>query len=171
MVGNDEDASPEVGGSNVGGRKLEGTGSVPQHVQVSPHVGQPTPGTGGDVLDDDDRRREGLDDPAVFVPEAGPLAGEPCSFAGGADVLAGEASAEDVDTREIRSNCSDIGEPRDGGPVLRQHAETELVLLDLEEHGSEAGALEPELQAADPGEEGTDGHHRSVPPVSNAPGA
>lgn len=152
-MGNNEDASPEMRGSDIGSRKCEGTGSVAQHVQVSPHVGQPTSGTGGDVFDDDPRRARGFDDPPELVPESGSLSREAFALACRRDVLAGESTAEEIDTRELRADFSDIIKPRYVGPVLREHGATEWIRLHLEEHGPQAGPFEPELQAADAGEE------------------
>lgn len=84
-----------------------------------------------------------------------------------ADVLAREPSAQDVDRLQGAattvvvgvavfsvdpSYLPDIFEPFRVGPMLREHAPTPWIDLDLPEHGAEASALQAELEATDAGE-------------------
>jgi hypothetical protein len=148
-----------VGRADVEGRKCEGTGSVPQHVQIAPHVGQPTTRTGGDVFDDRERRPELFDDPSEFAPETRARIVEPEALARRAVPLAGEASDDEVDGIEVvSSNGADVVMQLCSRPVLAENAPREFVDLDLPDGGAEAGALDAEVQASDAREERPDGH-------------
>ena len=70
-------------------------------MQVSPHVGQPTPRTGGDIFDDGEARPKRRDDAAELAPESGAGAVEAGAFAGGGDVLAREAPANEIDGSDV----------------------------------------------------------------------
>jgi len=157
-VGNNEDSSPEVRRSDVGGRKQVGTGSVFELAEVPAHRWQPGPHAACDVFDDDDRRTHLGDDAGEVVPERGALPLETASSACAGDVLAGEPSADEIHMG-IVPGLRDIGEPRDVRPVLREHGPTERIDLDLPDDLAHAGALKAELQTTDAGEERTDGHH------------
>jgi hypothetical protein len=124
-----------MGSSDIGGSKCKGTGSVPQHVQVSPHVGQPTAGTGGDVLDDDEPRAETFDDAPELAPEPRSFATEALALPGARDVLTGESPADEIDPSE-RASCSDVFMLLHGGPVLLENGATERVFLDLPRDGA-----------------------------------
>ncbi len=143
-VGNNEDSPPTMGGSDVSGSKCDGAGSVTKHVQLVPDVRQPEPLAARDVLDDDEPRPHSPDDVGVVPPERRLLPANASLGSGAGDVLAGEASADEIHIG-IVSRSRDILEPRDGGPVLREHAATEWVDLTLPEHRPEPGALEAEL--------------------------
>lgn len=146
-------------GADVRRRKRVGTGSVPQQVQVSPHVGQPTPGTAGDVLDDDEARRDLLDDPAELVPESASLTGKTGALARRADVLAGEPSAEETDLFDfLPVDSSNILIPLRARPVLSQHLAAEGIALDLPHDLTAEGALETELKPSNAAKKRPDPH-------------
>src|SRR5262245_31497877 len=119
-VGNNEDSSAEMSRSDLLGRKQEGTRSVPQHMQVSPHEGQPTSRTGGDVFDDDEARRDLFDDAREFSPESGSLSRESFALACTRDVLTRESPAEHITTGGAFEG-RDIVEPFHVRPMLREH--------------------------------------------------
>jgi hypothetical protein len=103
-------------------------------IQAPPHESR-------NVLDDDEARAAFEDDAEHLAPEPGTLSGEAGSSSGDRDVLAREASANNVNVRE-GSRGRDIVVPRDVGPVLREHAPAERIALDLPEQRTEARALE-----------------------------
>jgi hypothetical protein len=169
-VGNNEDSPSSVRGSDVDGSKCEGTRSVAEHMQLMSDVRQPEFCPAGDVLHDDEARRDLLYDGGEVPPERRLLAAEPSSCACAGDVLTGESSTDEIHMG-IVARSRDILEPRNGGPVLREHAATEGVDLALPEHRTKAGPLEAELKAADAGEKGADGerHRELCPHETHAP--
>ena len=132
---------------DVCGRKREGTRSVADSVQVSPHLTQPALGARRDVFDDDPAWPEFADDSEILEPEAGPCAGEACAEAGATDILAGKAAADEVDGREVPSTGdADVDDASvDVGPVLCENLSTEVILLHLPDGFAEAGPFEPEF--------------------------
>ena len=135
-------------GSDVGGSKCDGAGSVTEHVQLVPDVRQPEALAARDVLDNDEARPDLPDDVRVVPPERRLLPSDASLGSCARDVLTGEASADEVHMG-IVSRSRDILEPRDGGPVLREHAAAEGIDLAVPEDRTEACALEAELEPAD----------------------
>ena len=125
-----------------------------------PHTGQPTPSPRRDVLNDDPLWRELADDAIELDPESGAGSGGDASAAtGAADVLTGEATADEIDPRKVScSHRSDIIKPHRVGPVFREHALTERILLDLPRDGPPERALKAKIQAADTTEYGAYQH-------------
>jgi hypothetical protein len=100
-----------------------------------------------------------IKDSRELVPEAASSTSEASSLARGADVLAGESSADEIDGFEISStNAADIIEPLRLGPVLRENREAQLVLLDLPDRLANARHLQAQLEPADAAEERADLH-------------
>lgn len=88
------------------------------------------------VFDDDPPRIDLGDEAVELEPEAAALPGETGSLSRIADVLAGEASADDIDGNSIcrealDCECLDVVIDGDSGPVLAQYLAREL--LDLAE--------------------------------------
>lgn len=121
-----------MGGADVAGPERYGEGSITGSAQVRHNSRNPSLGAAGDVLDDDGVRARLVDDAREVVPgvAAAGLASEAGAEAGGADVLAGEASDEDIDVFGVVDGL-DIGVPRDVGEVMREHARAEGLALDL----------------------------------------
>jgi hypothetical protein len=181
---NDEDASPPLGHSEV---------SAVQHSPrevVKPELGQRREYDGeisstvagkksGNVLNEDPSSvpNKVIGDSGELEEQAGSLAGESCSSTGNGDVLAGEASAEEVNRSDIskgvktaihgdtagaqsrsgfgqsssvqsNTNVSDVLVAGDVGPVLGEDASAPSVGLGLE-HDSHPGSLESEVDASD----------------------
>lgn len=166
-MGNNEDPTAKMGGSDVGGRKREGGGVVSEHVQLTPHRGQPTTCTRRDVLDDDEARADLIDDAREMPPEAGAGAADASPFSGAGDVLTGESSANNVNVR-IPARLGDIAESLHVGPVFREHGAAKGIVLDLPGDGAEPGPLEAKLQAADPAEERAEGERHAAPPIASS---
>lgn len=99
------------------------------------------------VLHDDEAGSQFANDALELAPEPGSGPGEPGPFAGDADVLAGEAAADEIDGGKGSSACvPDISHrPVNAGPVLAQHPARARVHLDLPHRAGAEGGLEPEL--------------------------
>ena len=147
-------------GANVGSGNTVPLRVIPERRDFPEHRIQSARAKGADVLDDDPRRPAFLDEPAVLAPEAGSLSGEPCPLAGGADILAGEASANNVNWPNVEGvEFAHVLEAGDGRPVLSQDGLA--VGVDLAEgDGAESpGAFEPEAESADAAEQVEDSEH------------
>lgn len=97
----------------------------------------------GDVFDDDTGGAHLVDDSGVLEPEAGSISGKAGALSRGGNVLAGEASAEDIDGGKRRnSNCLNISKSPRVGPVSRQYLQAKGIALDLPDHMPQAGGLE-----------------------------
>jgi hypothetical protein len=87
-------------------------------------------------------------------PQPASFAGEPGAASGGADVLAGEAAADDVGSvvskyiEQFSRKCFHVVEAEHAGPVLPEDA-ARLRVEFTEGHRFHAGALQPEREAAD----------------------
>lgn len=107
----------------------------------------------GDVFDDDEAGPKGGHKPSVLGPKAASSTRKASASAGEADVLAGEAAADEVDGGElVADDGSDVGEPVDAGPPSSKDSCAEWVILYLPKD-AHAARLEPEVQAADASEE------------------
>lgn len=132
-VRHDENPSSEVWSADVGGRKRVGTGVVSASPQVVPHTRHPFCLAARDVFDDDPFRPQLADDAVELDPQSASGANmDPEPFARPRDVGAGEPSAQEIDRFEISgSNCFDVVMFPHLGPVLLQHGQTKVILLDL----------------------------------------
>jgi hypothetical protein len=148
-VGHDEDSLSSVRSPDVGRRKRVGTGSIASSVEESEDRREVLARAAAHVLDDDEARPELSDDAGEVEPEAGASARETGAFPGSADVLTGEASADEIDAPKIGSgSCSDIRDaPVCIGPMPRENAAAPFVALNLPHHWPEPGPLEPKFQA------------------------
>jgi hypothetical protein len=159
-VGHNEDASASMGRADVGGRKMEGTGSVSSLLKLVPDLAEPARLPARDVFDDDDSGPELAHDAGKFEPQAGAATGEAGAESGGRDVLAGEPTAKNVDRSESCSPgpCDIVHAPICVRPVERENIPAPRIDLYLPSHLAQPGAFEAKLEAADPGEEGADLH-------------
>jgi hypothetical protein len=86
-------------------------------------------------------------------PESRAGAVESLAVTSEADILAREPANDEVRSSEVMSAyLCDVVEPGNVGPVLLEHAEAVLVLLDLPE-ALEPRSVEGDIEAADPGEQ------------------
>jgi hypothetical protein len=76
----------------------------PDFGQVSENGSEPSSSESWDVFDDHPSGPNCANDPSKIVPKTGPLACESCTLASDADVLAGEAAADEIDA-EILCVC------------------------------------------------------------------
>jgi hypothetical protein len=98
----------------------------------------------GDVLDDNDARSDALDDLREREPEPGLRSGDASEVSGDGEILAGEASANNVNVGP-RSLVLDIFKPLSVGPMLREHRATERIDLALPHDRPKPGPFEAEL--------------------------
>ena len=118
-VRHNPDAIPPVRSANGGSGNTVPLRVIPERRDFPEHRIQSARAKGADVFDDDPRRPALLDEPAVFTPEAGSLSAQPCPFAGKADVLAWESSANKVNWPNVEGvEGSHVLEARHAWPVL-----------------------------------------------------
>jgi len=112
-----------------------------------------------DVLHDNVSGSKLANDPSELVPKTGPCAGEPGPFSGVADVLAGEAAADEIDfpVAFFRGERADIGVSPDIGPVLGEDFLGIRVNLHLP-CTLHPGPLKAEIKTTDAAEEGAELH-------------
>jgi hypothetical protein len=92
-----EHSFAQVGRPDIEGRNLDGARSISKQVQISPHARQPSALAACDVLDDDEPREDLADDSGELDPQPGSRSLDDAgTFARGADVLTGEAPANNV---------------------------------------------------------------------------
>ena len=158
-VGHNPDAISNVRGANGGSGYTVPLRVIPERSDFPEHLIQSARAKGADVFDDDPRRPAFFDEPAVLAPEAGSLPAKSGALACGADVLAGEASANNVNWPDIPSvEVAHVIEDGNARPVLAEDGSA--VRLDLAEgDGSHPGSLKAEGEAADSREEVEDTEH------------
>jgi hypothetical protein len=106
-----------------------------------------------DVLHEDVSGSHLANDSGKLPPEAGSFAVESGALSRVADVLAGEAPADEIDRLEVvASDIANVLQLGNVGPVLRQHALAERVNLDLPPY-FHPGALQAEFHATDTSEQ------------------
>ncbi len=165
-VGHEPDALSQMRCPELSSRLARPLRVIPCFGQVSENSSDrasvpalPFPGEeGGHVLHDDVWGSKLANDPGELGPKTRAGAVDPGSPAGGAEVLAGEAAADEVDGVEVPgSDLSHVLEPGGVGKVPGEDGSAVGVLLDLpvDPH---PGPLEAEVESADAGEEGADIH-------------
>ena len=106
-----------------------------------------------DVLDKNPAGSELANDAMELPPQSGLLSSQSATASRHADVGAGESTADEVDRGKVVSSAlTDIAMPFDVGPVRGE--DTPALSVDLDLPGTApAGALKPEVEAADASEE------------------
>lgn len=141
-----------VSADNIPLRMIPAGGKVPENNVDS------SPEKRADVLHDDVAGSNLTNDPGVLTPESGTGTANSDTFAGFADVLAGEASADDIGSgnkvpcKLMSSDPSHVLVNLDAGPIGREHVATPRLSL-AEGDRLHARALKPEGKAADAREE------------------
>jgi hypothetical protein len=136
---------------------------IPERRYLPENLIQSARAKDADVFDDGPRWPTLLDEPAVLAPEAGTFPGKPCTWSSKADVLAGEASSDNVNWPNVEGvEFAHVLEAVDTGPVLSQ--DSSAIRLDLAEgDGAESpGAFKPEAESADAGKEVEDTEHYAL---------
>jgi hypothetical protein len=151
-VGQQEEALSPVRRAHVACAETVPRRIEPERGQVTEHFREGVPVVSGkeprDVLHEHEARSHVSNDPAILAPEARPLARESCALSGEADVLAGEAAAEDVDSRESVDGA-DVVISNSVRPVLCENVTTPRIPFHLEHHSPARGVLDAKLQPAD----------------------
>jgi hypothetical protein len=141
----------------------------PERGQVTEHLTESPPVVSGkeprDVLHEHESRSNVSNDPAILAPEARPLTAEPGALSGEADVLAGEAAADDVDSRESVDG-TDVVISNSVRPMLCENFTTEPIPLHLPQHPRARRRLDAELKAPDAREERPQRQHAAPPGAS-----
>lgn len=165
-VGHDPDSLAQVGCPELSSGQARPLRVIPCFGQVSENSSDrrsvpslPFPGEErGYVLHDDVAGSKLANDPGELGPKTRAGSVDSGAVAGGAEVLTGEAAADEVDRREVlRADLADVFEALRLGEVAREDGPAVGVLLDLPERRHSA-AVEAELEAADPREEAADIH-------------
>ena len=156
-VGHDPDAIPLVRSADGGSENKMPLRIIPDRRKAPEDATQSATAKGWDVFDDDPARRDFLNDAEVFEPEAGSIAAEAGATSGDADILAGEAAADEVGNNSVccQSGCGEGANVMVAGhsrPMLRQHAAAKRFDF-AERNGLHAGALEAEAESANTGEQ------------------
>jgi hypothetical protein len=129
----------------------------------------PLPGEeGGHVLHDDVAGSKLANDPGELGPKTRAGAVDPGSSAGAAEVLTGEAAADEVDRVEVVDpDLSHVLVSGGAGEVTGEDGSAVGVELDLpvDPH---PGPLEAEVESADPGKEAADIHAPPLVPLCRA---
>ena len=138
--------------SKVTGSQANAHRGIPEPPKVAPHCGHPSPHTVAGVLCDDPPGPEFVDDAEELAPQPGLFSVlDSGASAGGAEVLAGEAAANNVCCLCcVIAHLSNVGEALRGGPMLREDFAAKALAFRLPHDGAEPRASEPELKPADP---------------------
>lgn len=178
-VGNNPDPVAAMRGAQVGSRYAVPLRVIPDRGQVTQDDGESAASEDGDVLDNHEAGPKIANESGKMEPEAGPRACNTSVLAGLAEVLAGEAAADDIDGSVPSSKLGcvqlrDIVVAVNVGPMAGKNCPA--VGVDFAEgDGAEAGALEAETEAADSAEEVEDiqsrpmGYHRSSATPAHMP--
>jgi hypothetical protein len=144
-----------VRSSDVDRAERYGPGSITSTSQLAHNRRKPSLGPRGDVLDDEVRREDLVDDAEEVVEgeAASGLDPETLPESGGGHVLAGESSAENIDSWGM-ADGRDIVEPLYLGEVVSKHAGAERVDLALPGDACRNARLDerrehPELKPSD----------------------
>lgn len=169
-VGNKPDAVAAVRGAKGRSRKAVPLRVIPARGQVSENTSKPlVTSESWDVLHDDVSGSKLANDPSELGPKTRALTVDASLVASDAEVLAGEASADEVDGGEVVcSDRSHVFESLGVGEVLGEYGSAVGVELDLPE-GAHSGSLEAEVEAADPCEERADreGHVTAIGAIAS----
>src|SRR5260221_6851879 len=174
VVGHDPDSVSPVRRANVGSRYAMPFRVIPDLGHVSEYCCQPSTKQRCDVLHDDVAGSKFPNESVVFAPESTSRACKTSTLSGNADVLAGEASADDVNTafeslsppmlfaprpalvaspangvgHRLGAEFSDVSEDGDAWPMSSKYCSA--VGVDFtESNGSHPGSLKSEAESAD----------------------
>jgi hypothetical protein len=158
-VGNNEHAGALVESANRACEQRDRKRRIAEPSQLAHGGVNPVAGAAPTVLSDHPARTEFSNDSSTLEEEAASRTAKALSRARWAEVLAWEPEANEVDGGEVSfSNEGDIFILNGPGPMLAEHPPAEGIPLDLPDRLTQAGALEPKLQTADPRAERSDSH-------------
>ena len=151
-VGQKEDPLPAVRCAHVACAEQIPRRIEPERGQVTEHLAESPPIVSGkepsDVLHEHESRSHVSNDPAILPPEGRTGASESRALPGEADVLAGESSADDVDSRESVDG-TDVVISNSVRPMLCENFTTPRIFFDLPQHQRTRRRFDAELKAAD----------------------
>lgn len=151
-VGEEPNPVPYVRGADGSSGYTIPDSIIPERGQVSENSSHPETKQAWDVLHDESDGSNVANDARVFRPETRSLTFKASALTSVANVLAGEAAADEVHGSEgCRTDFSDIMEPLRMGPVCSEARVQSSVVLDLPNGVPEAGPFEAELKATDAG--------------------
>lgn len=155
-VGDEPEAVPLVRGANGGSWDAIPLRVIPERGQVPENAVEPPRAESWDVLHDRISGAKLANDPSELRPKTRAGSVDPGSLAGEADVLAGEATADQVHRLEVvGADGADVVETLGIWKVLGEDGLAVGVELDLP-GGLHPRPLEAEVEAADASEEGAD---------------
>lgn len=141
-VRHEEEAFSSVRRADVGRGDDASVNGVPEAVEIGDNAIQPARNERRDVLNNDDARPELGDDPRVLEPEARACAFQARTLASLGNILAREASANEVHgSKIVPSDMPNVSEASSPRPVSREHRATPAILLHLPHHAPEPGPL------------------------------
>jgi hypothetical protein len=144
---------------------------IPERGQVSEHSTEPSAPDRGDVLHEDVVGSKLPNDPSELGPKTRASVGESFASAGDTEALAGEAAADELDGGEIvGANVTYIDVSNSVRESRLKYGPAIGVELDLPRR-LEARALEPEVEASNPGKERADAHVTPPPCAAATPRA
>jgi len=147
-VGQQEESLPAVRSAHVACAEHVPRRIEPERGQVTEHFTESPPVVSGkeprDVLHEHEARSNVSNDPVILAPEARPLAAESSALSGDADVLTGEAAAEDVDGGESVDGA-DVVISNSVRPVLCENVTTPRIPLHLPADPPARGVLQAEF--------------------------
>ena len=121
---------------------------IPERREAPEHRVQSARAKGSDVFGDDVARAEFADEPRELKPESRTRPFEAGAFTGEADILTGEAAANNVGSSDasaresIRAELAHVAEHRNSGPMLIENRRCVGVLLTECDGAEPAGAFE-----------------------------
>jgi hypothetical protein len=129
--GHNPDAVASVKCAKVGSRYAVPFRIIPERGQGSENVSKPSTKQCCDVFQDDISGCQFANQTGDLVEQTAALSGKPCAFACGANVLAGEAAADDINGNSIGSKLvcgkfSHVSVARNVWPVLGEDAAREV---------------------------------------------
>ena len=157
-VSDDPDAVASVMCANVGSWYAVPLRIIPDRGQVSENSAHSSTKQRCDVLHDDEARSKLASKAHDFTPESRAFSSEPCSKSRKGQVLAGEASADDIDgnsvsSQNIGAEFSNVMVARHLRPVFRQHAAGKFFDLAKGDRLETASAFEAKRESANAAEE------------------
>lgn len=141
-VRHEEEAFSSVRRADVGRGDDASVNGVPEAVEIGDNAIQPARNERRDVLDNDDARPELRNDPRVLEPQARPCAFQARALARLGNVLAGEASANEVHgSKIVPSYMSNVPEALGARPVPRKHCAAPPIAFHLPHRTADASPL------------------------------
>lgn len=125
---------------------------IPERVEILKDQGKPARAKGWNVFRNDPFRANRSDDTSKLSPKTGAIAEDSGSLSGCGDVLAGKASADDIDSLKFVSDEGHIFVACDVGPMFCKNRATKRIDFNLPPN-LVTRALKAQIKPPDPAEE------------------